>query len=67
MQSLAQKPCLSSVLQVVKEKQEDHLKSAYDQALNLLKIGFEETQKRNETLMKKLFFASELSSRKQLR
>lgn len=62
MQSIERKPVLNSVLKTIEQSQEQRLEDAYEQALTLLEIGFQEKQKRDEALVKKLFFAHELSN-----
>lgn len=60
MQTIPKKPALDSILKVIEESQEQRLQDAYEEALMLIQVSFQERQKADEVLLKKIFFANEL-------
>ena len=60
MQTIERKPALESVLSIIEESQEQRLLDAYEQALSLLALGYQERRKKDEALLDKLFCAQEL-------
>lgn len=60
MQTIERKSTLDSVLSIIEENQEERLLEAYEQALSLLALGYQERRKKDEALLDKLFCAHEL-------
>lgn len=54
------KPSSETLLKVIKKSQRQQRQEAYEKALQEVMMTFQERQKRDEALLKKIFFAQEL-------